>query len=233
MKNYYLKKDISMKLVASLFVAIAVSVSAAVTPAWGHGIPIDMLPSAGPKLNPTPFISEASFSLIGGALLTTTLPGVNGSALSSGDEVYLKTHMGLLYYNGTDLAPTSAELLIENHDGVGITLGAATGIGQMLYWGTHNGNVGWHIHGAYTLFPAASPAGVYGLVLTASVDGYEDSDPFIVAFGHNASHDMMHAAGEAFAAQLAPVPEPATVSLLACGAAGLGVVVYRRRRAQG
>lgn len=201
--------------------------------ALGHGTPIDVSVVDG-KLTTDASVYAETFNLLGGVLITTSLPGIGVSTtsngLSAGDDLGLDVVHKLLYWNGSEIAPATASLTIENHDGdQSYVVTDATGLQEGLYWGTYSGSTGWHRHGDYFLNPLSAPAGAYGVVVQLTSPDHEASDPFLIAFNWGLSSGAFQEGIAAF--QTVLVPEPSTFALLAVGGlALLGAARSSRRR---
>lgn len=202
--------------------------------AWGHGTPIDISIDGNDKVHA--HVGEhGELTLVLGSWFTT-MPGVGVSSaangLVNGDPVRFDVLRELLYYNGTTgevTAPSAATtLFMENPAGSTLyEIDGSSGVQTGMLWGAYNGTPGWHSHGAYELELGSDPAGAYGIVLRALVDGHEPSDPFLLAFNRGLTHSAFNNTAVP-ALMAAMVPEPATWAL-ALPLAGLALAAARRR----
>jgi hypothetical protein len=151
--------------------------------------------------------------------------------LQPGEQIRFDIIRELLYWNGSQLAPSVPTMTIfQFANSVTISANDTDGKPGLLLGGAgSNGLV--HIHVDYEL-PTTAPAGVYGLMLTVGPAGtatFEKSDPVLVAFRRGVSIEIADQGVAAMAALLptpVPVPEPSGLGL----AAGAAVVIAVVRR---
>lgn len=137
------------------------------------------------------------FDLFPGIEISAPFPGFGVSSTSNGvaagARLELSTTLGLLHWDGTDIAPTDARLTIEaptfDNDGeendTPVTFYEvthnATNLTGMI-WGTYGGTVGWEADGLYLLNPLSAPTGIYGLAVRLDAPEHEISRPFLFPF---------------------------------------------------
>jgi hypothetical protein len=137
------------------------------------------------------------FSLFAGIEISAPFPGfgvsfpANGVAV--GATLELSTTLGLIYWDGADVVPTSVTFTVEaptfDSDGQPISSPVATyGISgdtinqSGMVWGTYGGTNFWESDGLYFLNPLDAPAGIYGLAIQIDAAEHDITDPFLFPF---------------------------------------------------
>ncbi len=155
-------------------------------------------------VNPTtnqlfPFepFDPATLALFEGIEISAPFPGfgisfpANGVAI--GEELKLQTTLGLIYWDGADIVPTSNRLTIEapTFDNGGQSISNSfpsymiehNSINQTgMTWGTYSGDNFWEADGLYFLDPLDAPAGIYGLAAQIDSPSHDASRPFLFPF---------------------------------------------------
>ena len=201
--------------------------------AWGHGIPIDLSLHSG-KLSTDHQVYTSTANLIAGVIVQTDLPGFGVTSSANNVPAHLQIGVDVLdklyYWNGTDLADPTASLLVENQFAHSVTVTGSTAFQPGISVGTYNGSLGWHAHLFYVLEPLPVSHGAYGLLMSATASGVENSDPFLIVFNYGLSSGDFNTGVAAIADAVFAVPEPSSIILLGLGGVGLAVSAWRRSR---
>ena len=174
----------------------------AVRPAAAHNSPINVFDDLDDQLFIDPAFDAGPLNLLGGVLLTTDTPGIGalspGNNVAGGTQLYLTVTRGLLYWDGTDVVPTSAEMWIDapTMDGFGnpnnspvasYTVTTTSPPQSGMLWGTYVASPGWDSHGRYTVTPSSAAPGLYGLAFQIESPSYDPTEPFLVPLEYDPS----------------------------------------------
>jgi len=217
-------------------------------PASGHGIPIDVFLDGNNKLFVPQNFVPGQLINVAGVFITTDLPGVGvlspGNGVPDGSDLFFNVAQGLMYWDGTSIAPTTVGLVIDSPtlDGFGhvnsspvpsYTVTATSGPQSGMLWGTYDATLpGWDTHGNFSLLPNSATPGVYGIAVSIDSPGYEASDPFLLSWEYDPNGTISQGsvdAGRAAMQQLV-VPEPSALCIASIGIALLLCFVMRRGR---
>lgn len=161
--------------------------------AIAHGTPIDLrVDSQTQQLMASPSYTPGRFVDAGGILLSDQ-PGIgvlNASrGVAVGTVLNLEVNGPLLYWDGTQLASTSATLdLLAPTGGSGeYTVNGSSGVQSGMQWATYPGSIGWDADGTFLLSPSAA-AGVYGVAVQVSSPDYGTSETFAMISEYDPSN---------------------------------------------
>jgi len=173
-------------------------IAAIAAPAIGHGVPINVSLNADNRLAIQPDLEAGDLNLVVATLITTDLPGIGienpDNGVPDGTQLQFDVLQGLYYWDGTDVVPTGATLLIDSPviDGFGHANTSPVETYQVTHasppqsgmrWGTYDANPpGWDSHGTYSLLPITAQAGVYATVVRIAAANHKPTDPFVLAF---------------------------------------------------
>lgn len=169
------------------------------------------------QLYPFEPFGPANLALFPGIEISAPFPGfgvsfpANGVAI--GARLENSTTLGLLYWDGTDVAPASASLTIEapTFDNEGeendspvpfYAVSKDTVNLSGMVWGTYGGGNFWEADGLYFLNPLDAPSGVYGVAMRLNAAEHEISDPFLFPFVYDPNFELSPAAEDAGIARL-------------------------------
>ena len=159
------------------------------------------------QLFPFQPFEAATMGLFAGIEISAQFPGFGVSFPANGvlvgETLEFETTIGLMYWDGSDVAPTDATMTIEGptFDSDGNCIYTMDG-GECqdddipnifpidresinlsgLTWGTYSGTNFWEADGLYLLNPLDVPSGVYGLSVRIDSPSHEISDPFLFPF---------------------------------------------------
>lgn len=159
----------------------------------------------------------AQMYLFPGIEISAPFPGFGVSLPSNGVAVGARletsTTLGLLYWDGARLAPTSAQLTVEapmwDNDGEQndspvpyyVVARDTVNLSGMV-WGTYSGANYWEADGLYLLNPLDAPTGIYGLALRLDAAEHEMSAPFLFPFVYDPADQLTQAEEDAGVARL-------------------------------
>lgn len=173
------------------------------------------------------------------SVYSTTYPGFDALAgtFTPGAQVRFDFVQQLLYWNGTELVDTNANLTVSFGANSQTISGSDTSglpgfvLGQAILSGQQAG--GFHSDLEWTL-PETAASGLYGVVLRLSMESgspgpvISPSESFLLAFGKGDVIDVDR--GLEAMATVAAVPEPSSMVLAGLGVAGVLAAGWRRRR---
>ncbi len=180
---------------------------------FGHGQPLNLIvePLTN-RLAVSGHVDHGIFDNLAGTIFTNE-PGIGvsdpGNGLASGTEIGLVVTQGLLYWDGTALAPTTATVSILPHIGAGYDVTTSSGLQTGMHLGTYNGLPLWDEHLDFILTPSSAPAGLYGMAVQFVAEPYGPSDPVVMSFTLGTWDDLAIAAAiELMESELLPTANP-------------------------
>lgn len=166
---------------------------------------------------------------------STSYPGFDALAgtFTPDAQVRFDFVQQLLYWNGTELVDTNANLTVSFDTNNQTISGSNTSGLSGFVLGQAAQDGGFHKDLTWTL-PDTAASGLYGVVLRLSMESgspgpaISPSESFLLAFGKGDITDVD--GGLEAMATVAAVPEPSSVALAGLGVAGVLAAGWRRRR---
>jgi hypothetical protein len=159
--------------------------------AWGHGVPVEVTLANDGRLDVTrdPLTGLPAFAPgeliaepLAGAILSET-PGiaVAGSSIQAGTDLRLRGMGPLIYWDGHQVSPTSAQLEIFSPQGdESLIFTESSRLAQEMVWGQFTGTPHWHAHGLFVLDPMSASPGIYATFVQIASPAYPATPEFLL-----------------------------------------------------
>ena len=181
-----------MRHLLAMTTAVFCTISAPIAAVYGHGLPIDLIVIDDTQLSP--FSNNEGIPLFGagelvdtGGLISSSTPGIGvtnaANGLATDTELFLEVTTGLVYWDGSVVTPTTAELSVfapnfQSTYRVDSSSSRQTG----MRWGTYTGARFWEEDGLFTLRPSLAGTGVYGFGIRITSQSYRGTEEFLLPF---------------------------------------------------